>query len=109
MLLIAALVVLLLVPSPWNVLAFAGLLAAGAIEVAYWRRRVKDRKLEAGAETLIGSRAKVVSACRPGGQVWVQGALWNARCAAGADADQMVTVVARDGLLLIVEPDGTGS
>jgi membrane-bound serine protease (ClpP class) len=109
MLLILGLVLLIFVPTPWNVVAFAGLLVAFALEVGYWRRKVKDRKLEAGAETLIGSRAKVVMACRPEGQVSVQGALWNARCAAGADRDQVVTVVRREGLLLIVEPDGSAT
>lgn len=107
MLLILAVVLLIFVPSPWNVVAFAGLLVAAAIEVGYWRRRVKDHKLQTGAETLIGSRAKVVSACHPDGQVSIEGALWNARCSDGADRDQIVTVVRRDGLLLIVEPAGS--
>jgi len=106
MLLILAVVLLIFVPSPWNVVAFAGLLVAGAIEVGYWRRRVKDRELQAGAETLIGAHAKVVSPCRPDGQVSVEGALWNAHCTDGADRDQIVTVVRREGLLLIVEPEG---
>ncbi|HEY2600268.1 MAG TPA: NfeD family protein [Thermoleophilaceae bacterium] len=107
MLLILAFVLLIFVPSPWNVISFAVLLVAAGGEVAFWRRKVKDRKIEAGSETLIGALAKVVSPCRPEGEVSVEGALWRARCDQGADRDQTVKVVSRDGLLLVVEPEGS--
>jgi membrane protein implicated in regulation of membrane protease activity len=34
----------------------------------------------------------------------LEGALWEATCAAGADAGDTVTVLALDGLTLVVEP-----
>jgi membrane protein implicated in regulation of membrane protease activity len=104
-LLIVALVLLLVLPLPWAAVAFAAFLVAGAVEVLYWWRNVKDRRVQAGAETLIGSRATVVYPCRPDGQVRVQGALWNARCTDGAEPGDTVRVVRRDDLLLIVESD----
>jgi membrane-bound serine protease (ClpP class) len=57
-----------------------------------------------GPETLIGTRGRAVTACRPAGTVRVQNEEWQARCDVGVDADQPVRVVAREGLTLLVEP-----
>jgi membrane protein implicated in regulation of membrane protease activity len=104
MLLLAAIVLFVVLPTPWNGVALLALLILGAGEVSYWWRKVRHRRLQTGAETLVGARAKVVSTCRPEGQVSLEGALWNARCEDGADAGESVVVRAREGLLLIVEP-----
>ncbi|HEY1596115.1 MAG TPA: NfeD family protein [Thermoleophilaceae bacterium] len=104
MLLILAIVLLLVLPSPLDVIFFCAALVLGAIEVSYWWRTVRGRRVETGAEALIGTRGKVLAPCRPDGEVWVDGARWRAHCEAGADTDAAVTVVGRDGLLLIVEP-----
>ena len=56
-----------------------------------------------GPETLVGSSGRVVTACHPLGQIRVQGELWRARCAEGADVGEQVRVVALDGLTLTVE------
>jgi membrane protein implicated in regulation of membrane protease activity len=103
-LIVLAIVLLLVLPAPLDVIVFAGLLVLGVLEVTYWWRTVRGRRVETGAEALIGSRAKVLATCRPDGEVWVDGARWSAHCEAGADTDAAVTVVGRDGLLLIVEP-----
>jgi membrane-bound serine protease (ClpP class) len=58
-----------------------------------------------GAETLIGATARVVSDCRPLGQVRLRGELWRARCEAGASAGDTIRIVDRDGLTLLVEPE----
>jgi membrane protein implicated in regulation of membrane protease activity len=58
----------------------------------------------AGAETLIGAEAEVLSACRPRRQVQMDGEIWEARCDEGADPGATVRVVGRDGLTLLVEP-----
>ena len=47
--------------------------------------------------------AEVASACRPRGQVRVHGELWEAICAEGADAGEIVRVTSVDGLKLVVE------
>lgn len=93
----------LVLPSPWDAVAFAVFLIAGAIEVVYWWRQVKGRRIETGAEAMIGSLATVTSACRPEGQVRADGALWKARCDDGADPGDSVRVTQRTGLTLIVE------
>jgi membrane-bound ClpP family serine protease len=68
-----ALLLLLLLPSPWNVVGFvAGLVAFGG-EVVFWNRRVRGKKVATGADTFIGESAVVVSSCRPDGQVRLRG------------------------------------
>ena len=95
---------LIVLPSPWGLTAFLVCLVLGCFEAGYWWRRTRGNRVEVGAETLIGKRASVVVACRPVGQVAVAGERWEARCDAGADVGEIVTVVGRDELLLIVEP-----
>jgi membrane-bound serine protease (ClpP class) len=53
---------------------------------------------------MIGRLAEVVAPCHPTGQVRVQGELWEARCAEGADVGQSVRIEALDGLTLVVTP-----
>ena len=70
--------------------------------MAFWTRIVRNR-LQKSVETLIGRTATVRSACRPHGQVHLDGYIWEARCAEGADRGESVTVVSRDLLWLVVE------
>jgi membrane protein implicated in regulation of membrane protease activity len=101
--LIVALVLLFVVPSPWNLVGFGcGLVLFGG-ELGFWHRRVRGKPKKVGAQTLIGTAAIVVTACRPNGQVRLSGEIWAARCDAGADAGETVTVVGRDRLTLVVE------
>jgi membrane protein implicated in regulation of membrane protease activity len=95
---------LVVLPSPWGLTAFLVCLVLGCFEAGYWWRRMRGNPAEVGAETLIGKQASVVVACRPLGQVAVAGERWEARCDAGADIGDVVTVVGRDELLLIVAP-----
>jgi membrane protein implicated in regulation of membrane protease activity len=101
--LIVALVLLLVLPWPWNLVGFVTALVLFLGELFFWNRRVRGRRKEVGAQTLIGKAAAVVSACRPDGQVRLSGEIWAARCEGGADTGETVTVVGRDGLTLVVE------
>ena len=69
MFLIVALVLVFLLPSPWNLVAFAVGLVLFIGEVFFWNRTVRDKRASTGAETLIGRTATVVRSCRPDGQV----------------------------------------
>ena len=55
-------------------------------------------------QTIVGKTAEVVVQCRPSGEVRVQGELWEARCAAGADIGEDVRITAVEELTLVVEP-----
>jgi NfeD-like C-terminal, partner-binding len=73
-----------------------------ALGVAFWNGTVRSR-LQASVEGLIGRPATVTSACLPHGLVLVDGEIWEARCAEGADRGERVAVVSRDLLWLVVE------
>jgi membrane protein implicated in regulation of membrane protease activity len=100
--LIAALVLVLLAPSPWNLVGFAVCLVLFVGELLFWNRKVRGQRATVGAQTLIGKEATVVSACRPRGQVRLGGEIWAARCSDGADVGERVTVVGLDGLTVVV-------
>lgn len=99
-----ALLLLLLLPSPWNVVGFAASLVLAVFEFGFWHRRVRGTPVGAGAETLEGATGTVVEACLPDGLVRVRGETWAARCEQGAQVGERVTVVARDELMLTVVP-----
>lgn len=103
MLIIVAIVLLIVVPSPWNFVSFLILFPLWLLELLGWNRTVKHRRRVVGAHTLIGKDAVVISACRPLGQVRVDGEIWSARCDAGADIDGAVRITGREGLTLVVE------
>ena len=90
------------VPYPWNVLLVIGGASVEVLEVIWGRRLAKRWRPQTGAEAMIGEHAEVVTACRPTGQVRINGELWEATCA--ADVGEETVVRAIDGLTLIVEP-----
>jgi membrane-bound serine protease (ClpP class) len=91
-------------PDAWDVpvVVAAALIEIG--ETGFWLWYTRRRRAQVGAETLIGATARVVTPCRPLGQVRLQGELWRARCDAGADEGDEVRVLELDGLTLVVEP-----
>jgi membrane protein implicated in regulation of membrane protease activity len=104
MLIFVAIALLLLLSSPWNVVAFLVLLPLWVLELFGWNRTTKRHRKAVGAETLIGREAVVTLPCRPEGQVRLDGEIWEARCEAGASTGDRVRVTGREKLTLIVEP-----
>jgi membrane-bound serine protease (ClpP class) len=104
MLLILGLVLLLLLPGPWDVVAGTVCLVLFLGELYLWNRTVRGRRRVVGAQTLVGKTAEVRVTCRPYGQVFVEGELWAARCEEGADVGALVKVARVSGLTLEVEP-----
>jgi membrane-bound serine protease (ClpP class) len=103
-LILAAIVLVLVLPSPWNWISFVVLVPLWLVELAGWNRTVKNRRKVVGAETMIDRDAVVISPCRPVGQVRLDGEIWEARCDAGATVGDSVRITGRDGLTLVVEP-----
>jgi membrane protein implicated in regulation of membrane protease activity len=105
--LIVGVVLLLLLPSPWNLVGCtcAFLLFLG--ELFFWNSKVRGKPKKVGAHNLVGQIATVISACDPDGQVRVSGEIWAARCPAGADKGETVRIVglAIDSLTLLIEPE----
>jgi len=104
MLIFVAVALLLLLSSPWNVVAFLVLLPLWVLELFGWNRTTKRHRQAVGAETLIGREAVVSQPCQPVGQVRLDGEIWEARCEAGAGTGERVRVTGREGLTLVVEP-----
>ena len=104
MLIFLAIALLLLLSSPWNLIAFLVLLPVWVLELFGWNRTTKRYRKSVGAETLIGREAVVSVPCRPVGQVRLDGEIWEARCEAGAGTGERVRVTGRKRLTLVVEP-----
>jgi membrane protein implicated in regulation of membrane protease activity len=103
LLVLAILAAIFWLSTPWSYLA---VVAAAAVEIAelglfvWYSRR---RGATTGAEALPGLLGTVVEACRPLGQIRVDGELWRARCDEGADPGETVVVESLgDDLTLIV-------
>jgi membrane protein implicated in regulation of membrane protease activity len=104
MLIVVGFVVLFLAPHPWNLIVALACFVLAIPELLLWNRTVKGKKKVVGAQTLIGKIAEVRVACMPRGQVFVDGALWEANCAEGAAVGTRVVVRRVEGLTLEVEP-----
>jgi membrane-bound serine protease (ClpP class) len=102
--LLVAIIFAFFVPWPWNILVVLGGVLIEVGELIWGRRLVRKWRPQTGAEAMIGMPAEVVSTCRPTGQVRINGELWEATCAAGADVGDTTIVRRIDGLTLIVEP-----
>ena len=92
------------VPYPWNLLVLVGGISVEVLEVIWGRRLARRWRPRTGVETMIGEHAEVVVVCRPKGQVRINGELWEATCAAGADVGEETVVRSIEGLTLIVDP-----
>ena len=103
MMIFLAVALLLILSSPWNLIAFLVLLPLWVLELFGWNRTTKRHRKALGAQTLIGREAVVSEPCRPVGQVRLDGEIWEARCEAGASTGDRVRVTGRERLTLIVE------
>ena len=102
--LLVAIIFAFFVPWPWNILVVLGGVLIEIGELIWGRRLAKRWRPQTGAEAMIGRVAKVVAPCYPTGQVRVQGELWEARCAQGADVGETVRIGRLEGLTLVVAP-----
>ena len=110
MFLLLALVLFIVLPSPWDVIGGLVSLALGILEVVYWQRRVRRQKVQTGVGTLVGATGEVTDALAPSGHVRVLGELWEARSSSELPAGSRIRVVAMHGLALEVEAiDGPAS
>jgi membrane protein implicated in regulation of membrane protease activity len=105
MFLLLALLLLIFLPSPWNLIGALVSLVLFVLEVLYWQRRMRGRKVRTGIENLVGATGEVTERLAPVGQIRVLGELWEARSTSALDPGTAVRVVAVRGLTLDVEPD----
>ena len=101
---VAILLALTVLPSPWGIVAIVVAFAIDVAETTFFVRWSKRRRATVGVETLVGRTAVVVRALTPRGQVKLDGEVWEARGPAGARAGRGGRRHAVDGLVLDVEP-----
>jgi len=102
--LIALLLAIFVLPSPWGLVAvaFGALLDIAETGLFIWWS--KRRTAAVGVGLLIGKRGIAVAELWPDGQVKINGEIWKARCGGGCNAGTAVVVRAVDGLTLEVDP-----
>ncbi|HUY70703.1 MAG TPA: NfeD family protein [Gaiellaceae bacterium] len=103
-LVVALILALLFLPSPWSVVVIA---VAALLEASFWGfgiRYSRRRRAVVGVQTMVGRVGEAITALAPAGQVKVDGEIWEARAVAGAKAGEPVRVTRVDGLTLEVEP-----
>jgi membrane-bound serine protease (ClpP class) len=104
----AILLAVFVLPLEWGIVV----VFLGAVfeigETFFWLWYSRRRRVQVGAETLIGELAEVVTRCAPLGQVRLQGEIWRARCDEGAERGEHVRVTAIEELTLVVERAPSG-
>jgi membrane-bound serine protease (ClpP class) len=103
MFLLLALLLLIFLPSPWNVIGALATVSFGVFEVVYWQRRMRRTKVQTGVENLVGATGEVAERLASSGQIRVLGELWRARSSSELPPGSRVRVVAVHGLTLEVE------
>jgi membrane-bound serine protease (ClpP class) len=106
---LVALVLLLFLPWPWNLIGSVAGIGLFALEVLYWNRRMRHRRVQTGVENLVGSLGEVVEPLMPVGQIRVLGELWEAHSQVELPRGTPVRVLKVEGLRLEVEAAGTAS
>ena len=100
---IAVVLALTVLPSPWGLVAVVGAALIDVTETWFFVRWSKRRRSTVGVETLVGRTAVVVRALTPRGQVKVDGEIWRARSEYHFAPGEEVVVTGVDGLVLDVE------
>jgi membrane-bound serine protease (ClpP class) len=103
MILLLALLLLIFLPSPWNVLGGLATVSVGVFGVVYWQRRVRHNKVQTGVENLLGATGRVTERLAPSGKIRILGELWQAHSCSELPPGSRVRVVAVHGLTLEVE------
>ena len=86
----------------WRYLAIIPLALFELLEIALWLK-LRNLRSITGAETMVGTKGRVVEDCDPTGTVRVKGQLWTASCAGGVLSGEDVIVTKVSGLRLDVE------
>lgn len=99
---LAVIAAVLWIPSPWSWVLVGATAVVEIGETFFWVWWNRRRHARVGVETMVGRSAVVVLPCRPAGQVRVDGELWQAQCAGGADPGETVVIEQVDRLTLLV-------
>lgn len=102
-LVIALFFALFVLPDPWRVPVVVVGASLELVETGISVWLTGRAPVRVGPETLTGATGRVVEACRPEGEVRVNGEVWRARCDAHARVGDRIRVLDRIGLTLVVD------
>ena len=105
-LLIAILLAVFLLPSPWGLVVVLSALVWEILTALLGLWYSRRRRAQVGAETLVGRAAEVITRCAPLGQVKLDGEIWAAHCDGTAEVGDTVRVRSVKGLTLVVDRGG---
>jgi membrane-bound serine protease (ClpP class) len=106
LLLLALLLALLWLPSPWGFLVVIGAAIVEVLEVWFWIWYTRRRRSVVGAEALVGEVGIAAGRLDPRGQVRIVGEIWQARSDEVATAGERVVVErVEPDLTLVVRPE----
>lgn len=104
LIIVAILLLVFVLPPAVGIAVVVAAVAFEVLELVFWQRLLRRRRVATGAEGMVGEAGVVVEPCEPVGTVRVRGEIWKARCEASARPGDAVRVSAVDGLTLAVEP-----
>jgi membrane-bound serine protease (ClpP class) len=104
---IAIVLAILVFPSPWGLVAVGVAALVDLAETSVLWKWSHRRRARVGVETLVGRTAVAVGSLAPGGQVKLDGELWQARSAVPLESGVEVVVERVEGLTLVVAPAST--
>jgi membrane-bound serine protease (ClpP class) len=102
--LIALVLAIFFLPSPWGLVALVVAAVIDLAEVGFGLWYAKRRRPVVGVEAIVGKTGVAASNLWPEGQVRIGGEIWQARCDGRCDLGAKVVVRAVNGLILEVEP-----
>ena len=102
-LIIAVVLAIWVLPSPWGAVVVLGALGLEAVELLYGMRLARQRSM-VGTGALIGREARVVRPLDPVGKVALGQERWRASSVTPVPEGALVVVRAVSGLTLVCDP-----
>ena len=102
-LIIALLLAVFVLPSPWGLVVVVLALALEIFEIR-WGLRLARARSSVGVQAMVGKRAEAATDLDPYGQVLYEGERWSAHSRKAVGVGTTVQILAVHGLELEVEP-----
>jgi membrane-bound serine protease (ClpP class) len=102
-LVIALLLAIFVLPSPWGLIVVALAFALEIFEIR-WGLRLARARSSVGLQAMIGKRGAAATDLNPSGQVLIEGERWSAHSAKAVGIGTTVQILSVHGLELEVEP-----
>jgi membrane-bound serine protease (ClpP class) len=102
-LIVALLLAVFVLPSPWGLIVVV-LAAAFEIFEIRWGLRLARRRSSTGLQAMVGKRGEAATDLNPSGQVLIEGERWSAHSTKAVGIGTAVQILSVHGLELEVEP-----